>query len=93
MAEKGAQQMNIPSYPTDFNECLRDKRKSEEVRNEKINDEIKKMISFMNEHKSKNHSISFEDVLIIIDRIEEDGDVYFEISVTKEHHRARVKSD
>lgn len=84
--------MNIPTYPTDFNECFRNKRLTEEELNEKINEEINKMISFMKENNSYNHSISFEDVLIIIDRIEEDGDVYFEISVTKQHHRARVKA-
>ncbi len=84
--------MKIPSYPHDFYECLRDKRKTEEERNERINEEIKKMITFMKENNSYNHSIAFEDILIIIDRIEEDGDVYFEISVTKEHHRARVKA-
>lgn len=83
--------MRIPSYPADFNECLRNKRTTETERNEKINEEIKKMIAFMNANNSYNHSISFEDVLIIIDRIEEDGDVYFEISVAKEHHRARVR--
>ncbi|WP_100408139.1 hypothetical protein [Bacillus solitudinis] len=84
--------MAIPSYPIDFHDCQRSKRMTEDLLHTKINTEIEKMIQFMNKNKTNNHSVSFEDVLIIVDRIFEDDDYYFEISVAKEHSKLRVKA-
>ncbi|WP_088105307.1 hypothetical protein [Halalkalibacter urbisdiaboli] len=84
--------MSLPNYPIDFHDCHRSKRMTEEMLHTKINQEIEKMIFFMNENKTNNHSVSFEDVLIIIDRIYEDDDCFFEISVAKEHSKLRVKA-
>lgn len=83
--------MNTPVYPIDFNECIKNKRITDEQLHNRITKEIHKMISFMDRNKTYNHSISFEDVLIIIDRIQEDDNEYFEISVAQKHHRARIK--
>jgi hypothetical protein len=49
------------------------------------------MVAFMKQNNTNNHSVSFEDVLIIIDRIYEDDDSYFEISVAKQHSRGIVR--
>ncbi|MDT8860614.1 hypothetical protein N0O92_10245 [Alkalihalobacillus sp. MEB130] len=83
--------MNIPKYPMDFNDSIRSKKTSEEDLNHKINVEVENMIRFMSENNTNNHSVAFEDVLIIIDRIYEDDDSYFEISVAKQHSRGLVR--
>ncbi|MBP3952956.1 hypothetical protein [Bacillus suaedae] len=83
--------MYIPKYPEDFNDSLRNKKTSEGDLNNKINNEISNMIEFMEENQTNNHSVAFEDVLIIIDRIYEDDDNYFEISVAKHHSRGIVR--
>ena len=41
-------------------------------------------------NQTANHSVSFEDVLIIIDRVDEEEEYYYEVSVAKEHSRVRV---
>ncbi|MFD2511347.1 hypothetical protein [Halalkalibacter alkalisediminis] len=83
--------MNIPKYPVDFNDSVRNKKTTEEDLNHKINLEVESMIEFMNTNNTNNHSVAFEDVLIIIDRIYEDDDSYFEISVAKQHSRGIVR--
>ncbi|MFC0471806.1 hypothetical protein ACFFHM_15205 [Halalkalibacter kiskunsagensis] len=83
--------MHIPKYPMDFNDSIRSKKTTEDVLNSKVNQEIESMIAFMKENNTNNHSVSFEDVLIIIDRIYEDDDSYFEISVAKQHSRGIVR--
>ncbi|GAE36511.1 hypothetical protein [Halalkalibacter akibai] len=83
--------MNIPRYPVDFNDSIRNKKTTEEGLNGKINSEIESMIEFMNRNNTNNHSVAFEDILIIIDRIYEDDDSYFEISVAKQHSRGIVR--
>lgn len=84
--------MHIPTYPVEFHECDRGKRISEEELNKKINEEVHEMISYMKKNDTMNHSKAFEDVLIIIDRIYEDDQHYYEVSVAKQHSRAIVKS-
>ena len=88
--EEGLKFMNIPRFPEDFNDSIRIKTTEEEL-NLKINHEIKSMIEFMKENNTNNHSVAFEDVLIIIDRIYEDDDSYFEVSVAKQHSRTIVR--
>ncbi len=77
--------MGLPQYPEDFTDRIRHKRTTDENLEKRINEEIKAMIQFMKDNQTNNHSVSFEDVLIIIDRIYEDGDDFFEISVAKQH--------
>ncbi|WP_062047106.1 hypothetical protein [Bacillus sp. JCM 19034] len=77
--------MSIPQYPEDFTDRVRNKRTTDEKLHNRINEEIHQIIQFMKENNTNNHSVSFEDVLIIIDRIYEDDDDYFEISVAKQH--------
>ena len=89
--EEGLKFMNIPRFPEDFNDSIRSKKTTEEELNLKINHEIKSMIEFMKENNTNNHSVAFEDVLIIIDRIYEDDDSYFEVSVAKQHSRTIVR--
>ncbi|UOE92242.1 hypothetical protein [Alkalihalobacillus sp. LMS39] len=84
--------MNIPHYPEDFHECERGKRVTDEELKDKINEEISKMIEHMKKFDTTNHSVSFEDVLIIIDKIVEDDHSYFEISVSMQHSRGIVTS-
>ncbi|WP_209124920.1 hypothetical protein [Alkalihalobacillus sp. BA299] len=83
--------MNIPKYPDGFDECDRSKRLSEEELDKKINIEIKNMINYMSKNGTENYSKAFEDVLIMIDRIYEDDQTYYEISVAKQHSRAIVR--
>lgn len=83
--------MNIPKYPEAFDEFDRSKRITEEELNEKINKEIETMLAYMNNNNTANYSKTFEDVLIIIDRIYEDDQFYFEISVAKQHSRGIVR--
>ncbi|WP_332694682.1 hypothetical protein [Halalkalibacter lacteus] len=83
--------MHIPKYPMDFNDSIRSKKTSEDDLHHKVNQEIESMIAFMEQNNTNNHSVSFEDVLIIIDRIYEDDDSYFEISVAKQHSRGIVR--
>lgn len=83
--------MNVPVYPEDFDEFIRNKRISDEEIQKKINNEIKMMLQFMKENGATNYSKAFEDVLIIIDHIQEDDQDYYEISVAKQHSRAIVK--
>lgn len=83
--------MTIPKYPADFHDCTRDKKVTEEELNSKINAEIQTMIEFMKKNDTVNHSKSFDDVLIIIDRIYEYEEYYYEISVAKQHARAIVR--
>ncbi|WP_078553363.1 hypothetical protein [Bacillus alkalicellulosilyticus] len=84
--------MQIPKYPEGFHECDRGKRITEEQLNGKINKEIEKMIDNMIKNGTTNHSVAFEDVLIIVDRIYEDDQSYFEISVAMQHSRGHVKA-
>ena len=83
--------MTIPAYPLEFHECDRSKRLTEEEINKKINEEIHDMILYMKANDTVNHSKAFEDVLIIIDRIYEDDQFYYEVSVAKQHSRAIIK--
>ncbi|MEB1807313.1 MAG: hypothetical protein LPK26_08425 [Bacillaceae bacterium] len=83
--------MNIPKYPEGFDECDRIKRLSEEDLDKKINIEIENMIQYMTRNDTENYSKAFEDVLIMIDRIYEDDQTYYEISVAKQHSRAIVR--
>ncbi|RBW67476.1 hypothetical protein [Bacillus taeanensis] len=83
--------MEIPKYPIGFEECNRSKRVSEEELDQRINVEIQNMIEFMVKNNTVNHSKAFEDVLIIIDRIYEDEQYYFEVSVAKQHSRGIVQ--
>ncbi|MFV8828841.1 hypothetical protein [Alkalihalobacterium sp. APHAB7] len=83
--------MNIPKYPEGFDECDRTKRLSEEDLDNKINVEIEYMIQYMTRNDTENYSKAFEDVLIMIDRIYEDDQTYYEISVAKQHSRAIVR--
>lgn len=83
--------MNIPKYPEGFDECDRTKRLSEEDLDKKINVEIENMIQYMARNDTENYSKAFEDVLIMIDRIYEDDQTYYEISVAKQHSRAIVR--
>ncbi len=82
--------MKVPSYPLEFHERTRNKRLSEDELNTKINNEIERMITFMIDNQTANHSVSFEDVLIIVDRVDEEEEYYYEVSVAKEHSRVRV---
>ncbi|WP_096199776.1 hypothetical protein [Bacillus sp. FJAT-45350] len=83
--------MDIPKYPEGYHEFDRGKRVTEEEITEKINHEVESMIQFMVRNNSDNYSKTFEDVLIIIDRIQEDDEHYFEVSVAKQHSRAIVR--
>ncbi|TWI59227.1 hypothetical protein [Halalkalibacter nanhaiisediminis] len=82
--------MKLPNYPIEFHECSRNKRITEEELNTKINNEIERIIKFMVDNQTENHSVSFEDVLIIVDRVDEEEEYYYEVSVAKEHSRVRV---
>lgn len=82
--------MKLPNYPIEFHECSRNKRITEEELNTKINNEIERIIKFMVDNQTANHSVSFEDVLIIVDRVDEEEEYYYEVSVAKEHSRVRV---
>ena len=83
--------MNYPIFPKDFQDCDRSRRFTEEELISKINQEIKRMLDFMIERNIDNQSVSFQDILIIIDRVYEDDEVYFEVSVSEKHTRTRVK--
>ncbi|OLO25367.1 hypothetical protein BTR23_24825 [Alkalihalophilus pseudofirmus] len=83
--------MDIPKYPENFDECGRSKRITVDQLDKKINDEIETMIDYMKKHNTENYSKAFEDVLIMIDRIHEDDQTYYEISVAKQHSRAIVR--
>ena len=83
--------MYIPKYPEGFDEFDRGKRVTDEEINNKINTEIETMINFMKSNQADNYSKAFEDVLIIIDRIQEDDQSYYEVSVAKQHSRAIIK--
>lgn len=79
--------MNIPTYPDDFYKLDRIEGFDAE---KQINKEIKNMIKYMEENKLDNYSVSFQDILIIVDRVNEDGDLY-EISVSQKHTRGFVR--
>lgn len=77
----------LPVYPLDFNECRRNKNITKEEKDKRINEEIKRIIEIMKKDNSNNYSISFEDVLIIVDKLVEDDVSYYEISVAHNHHK------
>ena len=81
--------MNIPKYPKQFHEKVRNSSNKEIKK--MINEQIISIINFMIKNNTDNHSVSFEDVLIIIDRIKDDGEVYFEISIAKKHKVGYVR--
>ena len=81
--------MNIPKYPKQFHEKVRNSSNKEIKK--MINEQIASIIDFMVKNNTDNHSVSFEDVLIIIDRITDESDVYFEISIANKHKVGYVK--
>lgn len=83
--------LRIPRYPKDFEKRARKSSGSEITK--LINEHIEKIIEFMTKNNTVNHSISFEDVLIIVDKVEAEEEVYYEVSVAKKHRVARVKVD
>lgn len=80
--------MNIPKYPYDYYE-LTSKVKLSDCDIDKL---VNNAIVTMNEHPNwSNYSLSQGNLLIIIDRVNEDDGYIYEISVCKDHSRGFVK--